>query len=117
MPNGNKICQMAGKLTKWPCTNIFHYKTPQNLPPLGFLVPKETIWQPWVGTKKKLVCKIADCSGTNQQLGAKLEKYFDGEKKNAGKNAGIYGDHHRSELFMLYLYIGARLNQFFFFST
>jgi hypothetical protein len=27
-------------------TNIFHYKTPQNLSKLGFLVRKQTIWQP-----------------------------------------------------------------------
>jgi hypothetical protein len=28
-------------------TNIFHCKTLQNLPRLGFLVWKQTIWQPW----------------------------------------------------------------------
>jgi hypothetical protein len=28
-------------------SNIFHCKTLQNLPNLGFLVWKETIWQPW----------------------------------------------------------------------
>jgi hypothetical protein len=28
-------------------TQIFHCKTFQNLPKLGFLVRKYTIWQPW----------------------------------------------------------------------
>jgi hypothetical protein len=28
-------------------TNIFHYKTLQNLPKFGFLVCKFAIWQPW----------------------------------------------------------------------
>jgi hypothetical protein len=28
-------------------TNIFHCKTLQNLPKFGFLVCKQTIWQPW----------------------------------------------------------------------
>jgi hypothetical protein len=28
-------------------TNIFHYKTLPNLPKMGFLVWKYTIWQPW----------------------------------------------------------------------
>jgi hypothetical protein len=49
------------KYTKWPqnisnyrkidqliieYTNIFHFKTLQNLPKLGFLVSKYAIWQP-----------------------------------------------------------------------
>jgi hypothetical protein len=29
-------------------TKIFHSKTVQNLPKLGFLVWKQTIWQPWL---------------------------------------------------------------------
>jgi hypothetical protein len=29
-------------------TNIFHCKTLQNLPKFGFLVLKQTIWQPWL---------------------------------------------------------------------
>jgi hypothetical protein len=28
-------------------TKIFHSKTHQNLPKFGFLVWKQTIWQPW----------------------------------------------------------------------
>jgi hypothetical protein len=28
-------------------TNIVHCKTLQNLPKFGFLVRKQTIWQPW----------------------------------------------------------------------
>jgi hypothetical protein len=28
-------------------TNIFHSKALQNLPKVGFLVWKHTIWQPW----------------------------------------------------------------------
>jgi hypothetical protein len=70
LPNGHKIYQMATKFTKWPQNlpngrkiskpnglkinqmvikyiNIFHCKTLQNLPQLGFLVLKHTIWQPW----------------------------------------------------------------------
>jgi hypothetical protein len=40
--NGRKIGQMVRKYTK-----IFHCNTLQNLPKLGFLVWKQTIWQPW----------------------------------------------------------------------
>jgi hypothetical protein len=29
-------------------TNIFHWKSPQNLPKLGYLVWKYAIWQPWL---------------------------------------------------------------------
>jgi hypothetical protein len=39
--NGRKIDQMVIKYTK-----IFHSKTLRNLPKLGFLVWKQTIWQP-----------------------------------------------------------------------
>jgi hypothetical protein len=56
---------MTIKYTKWPqnkrygleidqramkYTNIFHWKTPQNLPKCGFLVSKHAIWQPWLGS-------------------------------------------------------------------
>jgi hypothetical protein len=59
--NGGKIYQITTKYTKWPLnisngrkidqmvikyTKIFHCKTIQNLPKLGFLVWKQTIWQP-----------------------------------------------------------------------
>jgi hypothetical protein len=30
-------------------TNISHCKILQNLPKFGFLVWKQTIWQPWLG--------------------------------------------------------------------
>jgi hypothetical protein len=40
MPIGRKIDQIAIKYT-----NIFHCETLQNLPKLGFLVRKETIWR------------------------------------------------------------------------
>jgi hypothetical protein len=36
---GCEICRIAGKLTEWP-QNIFHCKTLQNRPKLGFLVSK-----------------------------------------------------------------------------
>jgi hypothetical protein len=42
IPNGCKIDPMAIKYT-----NIFYCKTLQNLPKLGFLFSKYTIWQPW----------------------------------------------------------------------
>jgi hypothetical protein len=42
MTQVRKVDQMAIKYT-----NIFHCKTLQNIPKLGFLVRKETIWQPW----------------------------------------------------------------------
>jgi hypothetical protein len=42
IPNGRKIDQTAKKYT-----NIFNCKTLHNLPKLGFLVWKYTIWQPW----------------------------------------------------------------------
>jgi hypothetical protein len=56
-----KIYQMTTKYIKWPLNisngrkidqmvikyiNIFHSKTLQTLPKLGFLVWKQTIWQP-----------------------------------------------------------------------
>jgi hypothetical protein len=40
--NGRKIDLMDIKYT-----NIFHYKTLQNLSKLGFFVWKQTIWHPW----------------------------------------------------------------------
>jgi hypothetical protein len=42
IPNGRKIDQMTIK-----CTNIFHGKTLLNLPKVGLLVSKYTIWQAW----------------------------------------------------------------------
>jgi hypothetical protein len=44
VPKGRKIDHMAIKYT-----NIFHSKTFQNLPKLGFMVWKYTIWQLWSG--------------------------------------------------------------------
>jgi hypothetical protein len=41
IPNDHKVNQMAIKYT-----NIFHFNKFQNLPKLGFLVRKYTIWQP-----------------------------------------------------------------------
>jgi hypothetical protein len=35
-------------------TNIFYCKTLQNLPKFGFLVWKQTIWQPWLDRKVKV---------------------------------------------------------------
>jgi hypothetical protein len=40
--NGHKINQVLIKYTK-----VFYCKTHQNLPALGVLVWKQTIWQPW----------------------------------------------------------------------
>jgi hypothetical protein len=42
LPNDHKIYQIVIKYT-----NTFHSKALQNLPQLGFLVRKCTIWQPW----------------------------------------------------------------------
>jgi hypothetical protein len=42
VPNGLNIFKMAKE-----CTKLFHSKALQNLPKLGFLVWKQTIWQPW----------------------------------------------------------------------
>jgi hypothetical protein len=42
IPNGRKIDKMVIKYT-----NIFHCKTLQILPNLGFFVWKYAIWQPW----------------------------------------------------------------------
>jgi hypothetical protein len=62
IPNRGKIYQITLKYLKWPqhipngrkidhttikYTNIFHRKTLQNLPKLGFLVRKYAISQPW----------------------------------------------------------------------
>jgi hypothetical protein len=49
IPNDHKIYQMAVNYSKRSLnryTNIFHSKALQNLPKLGFLVWKQTIWQP-----------------------------------------------------------------------
>jgi hypothetical protein len=48
IPNGLKIYQMAGKIGTMAIkyTNILHCKTLPNLPKSGFLVTKNTIWQP-----------------------------------------------------------------------
>jgi hypothetical protein len=43
IPKGRKLFQMVIKYN-----NIFHSKALQTLPKLGFLVWKQTIWQPWV---------------------------------------------------------------------
>jgi hypothetical protein len=70
IPKRGEIHQMTTKYTKWPYvkyfqwlkidqkvikyTNIFHHcKTLQKLPKLGFLVRKQTIWQPWFTQTKK----------------------------------------------------------------
>jgi hypothetical protein len=45
IPNDRKIYQMTITYT-----SIFHSKALQNLPKLGFLVWKQTIWQPWKNT-------------------------------------------------------------------
>jgi hypothetical protein len=42
-----KIDRIAVKFT-----NFFHCKTTQNLPKLGILVRKHTIWQPWPKLEK-----------------------------------------------------------------
>jgi hypothetical protein len=42
LPNPHKIYQITRMYN-----NIFHSKVLQNKPKLGFLVSKETIWQPW----------------------------------------------------------------------
>jgi hypothetical protein len=50
VPNVHKILQKTvSKMNQVSVkyTNIFHCKTPQNLPKLGFYVWKQTIWQPW----------------------------------------------------------------------
>jgi hypothetical protein len=44
---------MTVKYSKWPYvkyTSIFHSKALHNLPKLGFLVWKQTIWQRWCGS-------------------------------------------------------------------
>jgi hypothetical protein len=47
IPNDHIIHQITVKYTKWHMyTHIFHCKTLQNLPKLGFWVWKNTIWQP-----------------------------------------------------------------------
>jgi hypothetical protein len=49
IPEGHTLYQMAIKYSKWSLnryTNIFNSKALQNLPKLGFLVSKQTIWQP-----------------------------------------------------------------------
>jgi hypothetical protein len=50
LPNGHKIYQMTVCKTLQitiKYTSIFYSKVLQNLPKLGFLVWKQTIWQPW----------------------------------------------------------------------
>jgi hypothetical protein len=38
---------------------IFHCKTLQNFPNLGFLVRKQTIWQPWSAVEKRGLTKLS----------------------------------------------------------
>jgi hypothetical protein len=48
---------MSIKWTKCPeniPTIIFHCKTLQSLPKFGFLVWKQTIWQPWVSASEEI---------------------------------------------------------------
>jgi hypothetical protein len=49
IPNYHKLYQNCYKIyqTAVEYTNIFHCKTLRNLPKLGFLDRKYTIWQPW----------------------------------------------------------------------
>jgi hypothetical protein len=66
---------MAGKLPKWPenCPNghkiyqhlKIHCKTLQNIPKLGFLVRKETIWQPWPTPPSRRT--FFSCSGLSRR--------------------------------------------------
>jgi hypothetical protein len=57
MPNGHKILQIIIKYK-----NIFHSKVLQNLPKLGFLVWKQTVWQPcykhMIGKRCTLPCGL-----------------------------------------------------------
>jgi hypothetical protein len=74
LPNCHKMYQMTEKYSKWPnnipndhtifqmtiqYTSIFHSKALQNLPKLGFLVWKQTIWQPWISPHRD--DESADC--------------------------------------------------------
>jgi hypothetical protein len=69
MPKRGKIYQITTNFTKRPWyiaqdrnmdqvsikyTIIFHCKTLQNLPKFGFLVWKQTIWQPWPSVIKTI---------------------------------------------------------------
>jgi hypothetical protein len=49
--NITKDCKLDKVSIKY--TNIFHCKTLQNLPRFGFLVWKQTIWQPWLAVRGK----------------------------------------------------------------
>jgi hypothetical protein len=64
IPNDYKMNQMAAICTKY--TDIFHCKSLQNLPKLGFLVWKYAIWQ--AGTNRR----------RNKEF-AELEKLKEGE--------------------------------------
>jgi hypothetical protein len=53
--NDYRICQMLIKYTKWPYlyTIIFHSKAFKDILKVGFLVLKNTIWQPCFLKEKK----------------------------------------------------------------
>jgi hypothetical protein len=55
VPNVHKISQMSVKYYKMAIKyiNIFQSKALQNLPKFGFLVWKQTIWQPWDAATKR----------------------------------------------------------------
>jgi hypothetical protein len=68
LPKRGKIDKMTINYMKWPqnipkcgkidqtdlkCTNIFHCKIKQNLPKLGFLVRKYSIWQPCTSVERR----------------------------------------------------------------
>jgi hypothetical protein len=81
IPNYHKLYQMSMKYNKcrtvsMKYTNIYHCKTLLNFPKFGFLVWKQTIWQPWsnqVGKSALTTSMNCACKGTHQRK-IKLEK-------------------------------------------
>jgi hypothetical protein len=84
--NIDKIFQMAVKYI-----NLTQSKTLQNLPKLGFLVWKQTIWQPWSHHANKLesgAIQMNKISDSNLCQGCQIV-YFRAKKFNSGKFWGV----------------------------
>jgi hypothetical protein len=62
VPNGHKISPITIKYSKWQlniCINTFQSRALQCVPKLGFLVAKQTIWQPWTVTAIRGTIRVA----------------------------------------------------------
>jgi hypothetical protein len=81
----HKIYPNVVKYSKWPdrYTNIFNSKVLQSIPNLGFLVWKETIWQPWASSEGGFVWPTSKYSVYRL---IKIQAFDDWRKKTGMKS-------------------------------